>query len=143
MTDDAIDMVILIAVILIAIPFLSWGVSSMLKSDIGGFGTFKDKSIENSKYMDVSQSNPDNVPHTIQLDDILLMIGVVDDTMPEPARFRFNKPGESIELNVRLDIVPNREYTIRRISTFYGADATQTFNIELNSIDELWEITPN
>ena len=142
MIDDMLDLIVALIVVATVLPSLIWGTNSMLKSDLGGFGTFEDKSIESSKYMDVSQTNPSNAPHTIQLDDILIMMGIVDDTMPEPSKFRFINGKDTIEMSVRLDIVPAREIAIERISTFYGVDATRVFSVTLNSADNIWEVRP-
>lgn len=142
MTDENVDSIIFMAVLIVAIPFLAWSVSSMLKSDLGGFGTFKDKSIQSEKYIDVSQTNPSNVPHTVQLDDILLMIAIMDETMPEPSKIKFISGTNELILDLRKDIVPSRTSCIAQISALYGLDATKLFNIEMNSTENVWTVYP-
>ncbi|THF74763.1 hypothetical protein [Cohnella fermenti] len=100
-SDDALDIITLIAVLVLFVPIMVYCTIPYLKGDVGGFGI----QIEKTALQTEREIVPQPTPFTTS--DALLMLLVADNNAPEPKKVRLDM-GTPLEIVLDASFMDNR-----------------------------------
>ncbi len=101
-TEDAFDVVVLIAAIMIFIPVMIYCTLPFLKGDVGGFDAMVEKTARQTE----SEIIPVERPLTTE--DVILMLVVADRYAPRPGTLRISTSGAPLQIELNDAFFANR-----------------------------------